>query len=710
MAEATFLTDCQRESSIKESLSTLIEKSWKKIPPFWTLQNLIAVNPLKGFEDLPFDEALRQGALFFEQHELPSKMDEVNRQSIKWLQSFFDQGQATFSMPGRDQGLYLGWKALAFFDAKLHQNNSEKKKWIKTLSENPEEAMVAMLNVLEIEEKDQENFLTLLLTTLPGWAAHVQYQTKWAAGQKYPVEKGDYLAFRLAITVLVWPEAKALLSWFSNQEKKTELNLSFMRSIEVKELDYRLKLVNKLEKKKKEVSSPPLAQWVFCIDVRSEPIRRFLESLNRHETFGFAGFFGVPITFHAHEEKEYHACPVLLKPKHRIPLSHSKKGLLRKKVKHLYQSLKYTFTTPCALAETAGFWAGLFMVWRHFKPKQKKEPTTFVSTPEEFISFEEQCGYAEGILRAIGLTKDFAPFVILCGHGGKTENNAFASSLDCGACGGHAGGKNAEVLSSILNRKEVREKLSKREIVIPQKTRFVAAEHNTTTDKISFFSSEGIEEVMGDAETAQKLNNQERAGKLGLNNPAKLKKKSRDWAEVRPEWGLAGNAAFIVGPREETKGVNLEGRTFLHSYDYTLDSDGEILRTILTAPMIVAQWINSQYFFSTYQPVSYGAGSKITKNVTGKIGVMQGNGSDLMHGLPFQSVYLNTDENFHEPLRLLTVVYAPFSKLHAIITSEPQVASLIQKGWISMMCRDPETKKFLLLSRNLDWESYGSKG
>lgn len=703
MAEATFISDCHRNPPSREKLSSLIEKSWERISPFWTLQNLIAVNPLKGFEDLSFEEALRQGALFFQQKDIPEEMHEVNRQSIKWLQPFFDQGQATFSMPGRERGLYRGWKALAFFDSQLHQNNHEKKKWLKNLSGDPQDAIVAMLQVLGIEECDREIFLTLLLTLLPGWAAHVQYQTEWAAAQTFPVDKSDYLAFRLAITVLIWPKAKDLLTWFTSQEKKTELNLSFLRSVEVQERDYQIKLMNQLEKRKQEVSSSPLAQWVFCIDVRSEPMRQSLESLKRHETYGFAGFFGVPVTFDE-KEKECHACPVLLKPKHRISLSRPKKESLRKKIKHLYQSLKYTFTTPCALAETVGPCAGVFMVWRHFKPERKIEPFSSAFVADEVISFNEQCGYAEGMLRAIGLTKEFAPFIILCGHGAQTENNAFASSLDCGACGGHAGGKNAEVLSSILNRKEVREELKKRGIEIPNETRFIAAEHNTTTDKISFFNEQGMEEVRRDAEAAQTLTNQKRAWKIGLRNPEKLKKKSQDWAEVRPEWGLAGNASFIVGPREETKGANLEGRAFLHSYDYTLDDDGTILRTILTAPMIVAQWINSQYFFSTYEPVSYGAGNKITKNVTGKIGVMQGNGSDLMHGLPFQSVYLNSRENFHDPLRLLTVVYAPPSKVLAIIESEPKVASLIKGGWISMMCRDPETKKFHRLRRNLVWE------
>jgi uncharacterized protein YbcC (UPF0753/DUF2309 family) len=183
------------------------------------------------------------------------------------------------------------------------------------------------------------------------------------------------------------------------------------------------------------------------------------------------------------------------------------------------------------------------------------------------------------------------------------------------------------------------------------------------------------------------------------------KRRSSDWAEVRPEWGLARNAAFIVGPRELTKSVNLEGRCFLHSYDWKTDPAGKFLTTILTAPMVVAQWINSQYLFSTLDNVAYGAGSKVTQNVTGKLGVMQGNASDLMHGLPLQSVYAADGEPYHEPLRLLTVVYAPRSMLDAIIHAQDVLKKLFGNGWVTLACLDPSDNQAYLLKRDLKWAS-----
>jgi uncharacterized protein len=172
---------------------------------------------------------------------------------------------------------------------------------------------------------------------------------------------------------------------------------------------------------------------------------------------------------------------------------------------------------------------------------------------------------------------------------------------------------------------------------------------------------------------------------------------------VRPEWGLARNAAFIVGLRIQTQNINLEGRTFLHSYDWKQDEDGTSLTTILTAPMVVAQWINTQYLFSTLDNVAFGGGSKITKNITGKIGIMQGNASDLMHGLPLQSVFKTDHEPYHEPLRLMTIVYAPPLFIDRIISQQGILQRLFGNGWVHLLCIDPTEGKTYYLQRDLKW-------
>lgn len=274
----------------------------------------------------------------------------------------------------------------------------------------------------------------------------------------------------------------------------------------------------------------------------------------------------------------------------------------------------------------------------------------------------------------MGLTKNFAKTIMFCGHGSTTINNAYASGLDCGACGGNHGGTNAHMLAQILNDPIVRENLNTRGLKIPPDTLFIADEHDTTTDAITIYNDfvkteaqlidiKNLKQALTQAQKTNAVFRNQTLNSTSTNAVNMALKRSCDWAEVRPEWRLAKNAAFIVGPRWLTKDLDLEGRCFLHSYDYAQDDSGTYLEIILTAPMVVAEWINMQYFFSTIDNVAYGSGSKITQNVVGKIGVMQGNASDLMYGLPLQSVNYKDDQRYHEPMRLLTLVYAPREKI-----------------------------------------------
>lgn len=722
-----------------QSIDSAITKSWSKIAPFWPLKNLIAVNPIAGFEDLKFEEGLTQANAYFQQRDLPAEMQHVNRESIKWLQAFFDQGQSTISMPLRGKGLLHSTLTLLRFDKKVHKNDKQKILWLGKLPKNPESIITETLSQLGIHAPEQEQFLTLMLTTLPGWAAHIRYRTNWAdaqdAAHPHPVTHTEYLAFRLVITYLIWPNAKELLRW---HRKAIELADSANTYHEVvsNETTYQQTLLKQLEAiQPLQKKTRAEAQLVFCIDVRSEPFRRALEAQGNYETYGFAGFFGVPVAIgNAVTGESYASCPVLLKPAYSVQekpdcsYQSCEDGYTRLRgIKKLYQSLKYTFTTPFSLVETIGPASGVWMGIKSLLPNsaasiqstlKRSIASDYSVTPDiSSIPYSQQVAFGAGTLKMMGLTDNFAPLVVFCGHGSTTENNAYATALDCGACGGRHGAPNARILAGILNNKEVRSEMRKLGMDIPDDTIFLAAEHNTTTDEVEIYDEHTpgifgaqIQVLKQSLELAQNQNSLWRSTGMGVHtNVRKARKvtslRAKDWAQVRPEWGLARNASFIVGPRWLTRDVNLEGRSFLHSYEWEKDSDSSSLTTILTAPMVVGQWINAQYFFSTLDNVAFGGGSKITKNITGKIGIMQGNASDLMHGLSLQSVYKSDDEPYHKPLRLTVVVYAPKARIDQIVKQHHILQKLFGNGWVHMICCDPTDRMKYQLNRDLTWSA-----
>lgn len=749
-------SDTKNEMNI-DDLQLIIAEAWKIITPFWPLKNFIATNPLQGLENASFEDAIEKSLQYFQQENIPETMHRVNKETIKWCQAFFDAGQATIMMPHRYQGLYASFKILVGHDERIHENNKDKLNFISSLPITAEEAITLCLNKLNIPNVDRLLFLTLLLTTLPGWSSYVKYYNEWSECDddcRYPASLADYLAVRTITTYLLWPHAVELISWHYNHIP--HLNADKISGIFASEKRYHLPLLDNISTHAARINTHeadiPDAQFVFCIDVRSEPYRKILENQGHYETFGFAGFFGLPIKINnSLLKEEFASCPVLIKPQHTVDVipdcSESKlerlsRNLhLKNKLKKIYDNLKYTFTTPFTLVEAIGVVSGIRMAFNTLMPRSislikrklndyllpiDKTKTVIEQTGNYSIEFSDQCNYALNTLKMIGLTSNFSRFVFLCGHGSSTENNTYASALDCGACGGHQGASNAKVMAQILNNNEVRQYLTHQGINIPTQTVFIAAQHNTTTDDLKIYISGENSHLVNSPEFILIKNNLENArlisadirlqklshsnSKLAnLINHDPINDRSVDWAQTRPEWGLARNGAFIVGPRSLTEKINLDGRAFLHSYDWKIDHNGEILTTILTAPMVVAQWINSQYLFSTLDNISYGSGSKVTQNITGKFGVMQGNASDLMCGLPLQSVFSTDEKAYHEPIRLMTIVYAPQHLINMVINQQPVLQKLFGNGWVSLACVDPESNDLSILTRDFSWKSHSTQ-
>jgi uncharacterized protein YbcC (UPF0753/DUF2309 family) len=489
----------------------------------------------------------------------------------------------------------------------------------------------------------------------------------------------------------------------------------------------------------------PAAQLVFCIDVRSEGFRRQLEALGSYDTYGFAGFFGVPVRWRPLGSEVAQArCPVLVSPQHEVAevaLDDDQAFLsacsTTAGLHDAFYAAKGGIASPFALAESAGWFAGPLAAARTLAPSRtpldtsadgvKKRPwwKPFGAVPRTApvvdaaagtdlrsgLSLDERTLFAEAIIATIGMA-DFAPVVVLCGHGSDTANNPHASSLDCGACGGAPGGASARIATAILNDPEVRAGLVERGITIPADTWFVAAEHDTTADLVTVFDHDTIptatrpliDALQRDLDIAGERNARDRAHRLP-GSDARVRDRGRDWAQVRPEWGLAGNAAFIIGPRSITSEHDLRGRSFLHSYVAERDPDGVALETIMTAPLVVAQWISSQYYFSTVEPDIFGAGDKMLHNPVGGIGVVVGQGGDLAVGLPMQSVMLG-EQRAHDPLRLLAVVQAPLDRIEGIILRNGGLRQLVEGEWIHVVARATDNDPWSFRTPSGGWERW----
>jgi len=664
---------------------------------------------------------------------IASRVDSAAEAIIaKWCAAFFAE-KAVNLMRNRERGLFAAVLPLVAADPDVAEiADSKAQAVIKQLPLDPHEAIELNLAAMEISGDDRLPLLRALVARLPGWAGHIRWRTEHAAPEMIagaPATMADLLALWTTLARLV-PELKhktapqsasaamPLIALFKlDPELKTlcprgrhafqkiatmslaELGLVFVKAAE---REYRDRLIADLQSAPASAAPDdalrPAAEMVFCIDVRSERLRRNLERSGRIDTYGYAGFFGLPVAGRTSAGAPPVArLPVLLKPAHELAQRQQATG-----TKRLFQSgqglltaLKDGLATTFTTAEAGGLPAAATMLLQTLAPGLVASARPHASLVNS-IPLADQVAYAKSLFNLTGMTAPSARLFVLIGHTGCATNNPYLSALHCGACGGHPGGPNARLLADILNSPQVRTALAAEGTIIPDDTIVIAGEHDTTRDIIELFDLASIPEThQGDLSELTRAKDEAcsriqeiRAVELGR-RVQDLRVGAEHWGEVRPEWGLARNAAFIVGPRRLTKHIDLEGRSFLHSYDWRTDSDGSALATILTAPMVVAQWINCQYLFSTLDHRAFGAGDKVTHNVLGGIGVVQGNGGDLRVGLPYQSLFRDDGLPFHLPQRLLTIVHAPTEMINSVIDAEPALQRLFDNGWVTLVSVDP---------------------
>jgi hypothetical protein len=646
-----------------------------------------------------------------------------------WAAGYFDEGQALWAAP-HDRSAYAAWRAVATHD--LTPEIAGLKGFAAFVASAPETAAAAIARAAErlgLNADAMETYFHQLLMTLLGWAQYGRYR-RWEA--ELLGNKDDTIIDLLAIRLL-WEQA--LLEQHGNVIAAKWRTVAARHAAPVVATDD--DVLNAILQEASEratqrglaemfaAPSPaltgarPKLQAAFCIDVRSEVFRRALEGVNPEiQTLGFAGFFGLTASHKrfASDVSELRL-PVLLNPglttRSGGPADDAadRSARFKARASRAWGRFKLAAVSSFAFVEATGpIYVGKLLrdalgLASHAAPKDP------APRPDPALDLASLTTAAETVLRAMSMTNNFARLVVLAGHGANVVNNPFASGLHCGACGGYSGEVNARLLASVLNNLEVRAGVAERGIILPSDTLFVAGLHDTTTDTITLYDSDytspahasDLAQCKSWFAAAGLVTRGERALRLPHSTgDASVIHRSRNWAEVRPEWGLAGCKAFIAAPRVRTVGKPLGGRAFLHDYDWQQDQGFGVLELIMTAPVVVASWISLQYYGSTVAPALFGGGNKLLHNVTGGIGVVEGNGGVMRAGLPWQSIH-DGEDYAHEPLRLSVCIEAPREAMTDILRRHDGVRALFDNRWLHLFALDEDGRMAWRYAGALEW-------
>ena len=666
--------------------------------------------------------------------------EEVVHQISQFSAAYFDKGQSVWQL---DSSLppYPSWKRIIVHNRGIELIMGARGlcKLFGRLPDDRDELITSAVDALAIPASKRVDYFEALLRSISGWAswyAQRRWQSKLQGASEPDSSIRDLLAMRLGWEWVLMHYARernlsvdwseAVRSWSKIEDDQLagrKIDRIWHRAFELADQE---PLVHKLGDlpHRSEEPRPEVAAY-FCIDVRSEPFRRSLEAQDPHiRTGGFAGFFGLPITYQAAGlDVAVPHLPGLLAPSRVVhdgcaaddcsvdEIAYRRRGRLLDE--ELLEWMKTTASSMFSYVESAGLLYGLKLI-KEAAVKAAPYSRAYGLAPEEkaqlvprvALESDEAVGgaieLAAGILRTMSLTESFPAVVLLMGHGSTTQNNPQAAGLHCGACCGQTGDVNARALAGLLNEPRIREGLHAHGIDLTESTVFVAGLHDTTTDEARLFDTDAVPPRFSEAirklsvwlERAGEATRAERAPRLNIKAGGKrdllslFRRRSRDWSEVRPEWGLTRNASLIVAPRSRTRDIDLEGRSFLHDYDWTQDTNFSVLELIMTAPMVVSHWINMQYYASTVDNLRYGSGNKVLHNVVGgNIGIFEGNGGDLRIGLAMQSLHDGTDW-VHEPVRLNVYIDAPQHAIDTVMERQEVVRHLVNNGWLHLFQLD----------------------
>jgi len=652
------------------------------------------------------------------------------------LCSYLDQGIAIWSFPITHKGFLASVREMERNSFSSFFKTERAKKWL--LNENCR--IIDLLQILVDDESLYKQYLFDQQFAHQGWSgmvSAVEDQPSLLLDPK-KITLRDLIIFELLLEIDALDD-KFNSNWAPLASRLEQRPTPIFAKTPETELDEVLSIWQdafewsfygqvlagiKLEKETQKLIPNKSFQALFCIDDRECSLRRYLEMFdNQCQTFGTPGFFGVEFYYKPkHANSVTKQCPAPVTPQFLIKEQANSKE--KKEIDIHFTKQTHTLLSGWLISQTIGFWSALRLALNIFRPSlspatsssfkhmdEFSELTIENKTPEDQenglqvgFTVEEMAQRVEALLRSIGLVNDFAPIVYVVGHGSTSVNNTHYAGYDCGACSGRPGSVNARVVSFMANHPQVRAILSERGIVIPEKTQFVGALHDTTRDEIAFYDKASL--LTENAEKHQKnelifikaldFNAKERSRRFESIDTKlspekihdKVRRRSVSLFEPRPELNHATNALCVVGRRELSKDLFLDRRSFMNSYDYQVDPDGKYLATILNAVAPVCGGINLEYYFSRVDNSKLGAGTKLAHNVMGLFGVANGIDGDLRPGLPSQMIEV------HDPLRLLVIVeHFPDVVLESIKKSAATYEWFMNE-WIHLVVVEPETHEF----------------
>jgi uncharacterized protein len=661
------------------------------------------------------------------------------------LCSYLDQGIALDHFPYEDQGLL---KALRILE-KDSFSSFFKSKRAKSLLLDESCTLEKLLKIVVGDEAYYQQYLFDQQLAHRGWSGIVSAIEDQPQSILYPKN----IAFQDLVALDLLLEIDALDHQFGQkwqplcQNNKPELVEIFAKvpSSELQEVlmiwqdafewsyyDEVLSGLSELTLNKKNTIKPVAKsfQAIFCIDERECSLRRHVEFNDPlAETFGCPGFFGVEFYFQPEFGKFYEKlCPAPVTPKYLI-----KEYGTTAEHKHelLYNKKSHAFWQGFLFSLSLGVVAASKLVLTIFRPKMSPAISDAFSHMSRFgqlqienkdtkarenglqigFTVAEMATRVEGLLRGIGLIDNFAPLVYVIAHGSSSANNPHHGAHDCGACSGRPGAVNARVFSFMANHPEVRAILAKNGLNIPATTQFVGGMHDTASDEIGFYDEEIIFENYKSAhiqhkacfENALDLNAKERSRRFASINTKQdikkiredIRKRSVSLFEPRPELGHGTNALCFVGNRNLTKGLFLDRRAFMNSYDYRTDLNGNLLLNVMKPLPPVCGGINLEYYFSRVDNQKMGAGTKLPHNVMGLIGVSNSSDGDLRPGLPLQMIEV------HDPVRLMILVEHFPEVVLKTVQTQPDLYEWFSNEWVHLVAIHPETNQFYFFKKGV---------